>query len=329
VKLYPVAPLLDGGMHINLPTIDLCQAVPHQNIPAPVKHRKFHHRPVEDIIRAILLDSARFYNPDRRHHRREYTSTGTKLIYCTAGRPQQRDRIQSFLWDSDWRHGPESPGAGLSVFECSFCSPVPSSSEEQFTWKCEHSNNFRLSPTSEIQELISPLDYTQSLSVLPTDHDLISFGSSQSSLQHRHVSTLPCFDDVENEPSNLTMESPKSLLKFQVNSSNPDNSRGYLQESLDSERWKRSRGQRHSHLSGSSSSSSDSSSDIPLTHKVRHQYSPLLEYCVSSLLQLMIDHVLDMSTFQLVSYNHFVFLYSNDLCIVVLFLVDFKFLHAQ
>jgi hypothetical protein len=301
VKLYPVAPLHDGGMHINLPTITLCQSDPHQNIPAPVKHRKFHHRCIEDIIRMILLDSARFYNPNRRPHRREHTSTGTKLIYSTAGGPKQRKRMHSFLWDSDWRHGPESPGAGLSAFELSFHLPVPSNSEEQMTQKCEHSNNFRLPFTSEIQTLVSPFDCTQSPSVLQTDHDLISLGSSQSSLQHSRGSTLPCFDEGENESSNLTLESPKSLQTFQVNSSNPINSMGYLQGSLDSKRWKWSKDQRHRHLIGSSSSSSDSSSAIPLTHEVRPQYISLLEYCLSSLLQFMIHHVLDMKTLQLAS----------------------------
>jgi len=319
VKLYPVAPLHDGGMHINLPTIPLCQSDTHQNIPAPVKHRKFHRRRVEDIIRMILLDSARFYNPNRRRHRREHTSTGTKLIYYTAGGPKQRKRMHSFLWDSDWRHGPESPGVGLSASELSFHLPVPSSSEEQMTQKCEHSNNFRLPFTSEIQTLVSPFDCTQSASVLPTDHDLISLGSS-----HSHGSTLPYFDENENEPSNLTMESPKSLQTFQVNSSIPINSRGYLQDSLDSERWKWSKDHRHRHLIGSSSSSSGSSSAIPLTHEVRSQYISLLEYSVSSLLQFLIHHVLDMRTFQSASQNHFVFLYCNGLFIVVSVFVDFN-----
>jgi len=329
VKLYPVAPLHDGEMHINLPTITLYQSDSHQNIPAPVKHRKFHHRCVEDIIRMILLDSARFYNPNRRQHRREHSSTGTKLIYCTPGGPKQRKRMHSFLWDSDWRHGPESPGAGLSAIELSFRLPVPSSSEEQMTQKCEHSNNFSLPFTSDIQTLVSPFDCTQSPSVLPTDHDLISLGSSQSSLQHSHGSTLPCFDEGENDPSNLTMESPKSWQTFEVNTSNPINSWGYLQDSLDSKRWKCSKDQSHRHLIGSSSSSGDSNSAIPRTHEVRPQYISLLEYCVSSLLQFMIHHVLDMITFQSASQNHFVFLYCNGLCIVVSAFVDFKVLHEQ
>ena len=329
MKLYPVAPLHDGEMHINLPTITLCQSDLHQNIPAPVKHRKFHHRRVEDIIRMILLDSARFYNPNRRRHRREHTSTGTKLMYCTAGEPKQRKRMQSFLWDSDWRHGPESPGAGLSEFEFGFCLPVPSSSEEQMTQKFEHSNNFTLPFTSEMQTLVSPFDCTQSPSLLPTDHDLVSFRSSQSSLQHSRGSTLPCFDKGENEPSNLTMESPKSLQTFQVNFLNPVNSREYLQDSLDSKRWKWSKGQRHRHLNGSSSSSSDSSSAIPLTHKVRPQYISLLEYSVSSVLQFLIHHVLDMITLQSASHNHFVFLYCNGLFIVVSVFVELKVLHEQ
>lgn len=270
MKLYPVAPLHDGAVHLNLPALDLCLSVPHQNIPAPVKHRKSHHRHVEDIIRAILLDSARFYNPNRRRHRREHTSTGTELKYSAAGGPKQRKRMQSFLWDSDWRHGPESPGAGLSVCELSFHSSVHSSSEEQVTKKYEQSTNFRLSSASEIHRL-------------PTDHDHISFGSSHSSLQHSHGSTLPRFDEGENEPNNLSMESPKSLQKFQVNSLHSDNSREYVQDSLDSKRWKWGRGQRHRHSSGSSTSSSDSSSAIPFTHKVRPQYSPVLEYYVCSL----------------------------------------------
>lgn len=259
MKLYPVAPLHDGEMHINLPTITLYQSDSHQNIPAPVKHRKFNHRRVEDIIRMILLDSARFYNPNRRQHRREHTSTGTKLIYCPPGGPKQRKRMHSFLWDSDWRHGPESPDAALSAFELSFRLPVPSSSEEEMTQNCEHSNNFRLPFTSDMQTLVSPFDCTQSPSVLPTDHD--------------H--------------------------------------------------------QRHRHLIGSSSSSSDSSSAIPLTHEVRPQYISLLKYYISSLLQFMIHHVLDMITFQSASQNHFIFLYRNGLSIVVSAFVDFKVLHEQ
>lgn len=278
MKLYPLAPLHDGGMHTDLPTIEPFQLFSCHNIPAQVKRQKCYRKPPEDIIRAILIDSERFYNPNRRRHRREYTSTGTKLIYHNVGGPKQRKRMRSFLWDSDWRHGPESPDVESSVFEPSFHSVLPPSPEEEVVFKySENSEKSRLSPRSKAQ---AELDSTLSPSMLPTEHDFVSFWSSQSSLQHSHGSTLPRFDEGENEPTNLTVESPKSLKlwKFQVNSSNRDNSREYSQDSLDSKVWKQSGGQRDTHASGSSSSSSDSSSSVPHEHQVRTQYNHLLEY---------------------------------------------------
>ncbi|XP_023703245.1 spectrin beta chain isoform X6 [Cryptotermes secundus] len=271
VKLYPLAPLHDGGMNTGLPTIEPFQLFSCQNIPAQVKRQKCYCRPPEDIIRAILIDSERFYNPNRRRHRREYTSTGTKLIYHNVGGPKQRKKMRSFLWDSDWRHGPESPDVESPVFEPSFHSVLLPSPEEKMVFKySENSENSRLSPGSKIQAERCLLDSTLSPSVLPTEHDLVSLWSSQSSLQHSHGSTLPRFDEGENEPTNLTVESPKSLkslLRFQVNSSNCDNSREYSQDSLDSKVWKWSGGQRDMHTSGSLSSSSDSSSSVPHTHQ--------------------------------------------------------------
>jgi hypothetical protein len=183
--------------------------------------------------------------------------------------------MRSFLWDSDWRHEPGSPDTESSVFEPSFRSLLPASPEEQVISKhYENSENSSLSPRSEVCLLNS----VQSPLTLPTEYDLVSFHSSQSSLQRSHGSTLPRFDEYENESTKLTMESSKSLQKCQANLSNPDNNRGYSQDSLDSKRWKWSWGQRDRHSSGSSSSSSDSSSPIVRTHQVRTQYSPLPEY---------------------------------------------------
>jgi hypothetical protein len=273
--LYPVAPLHDGGVHSDPPTVEFCQPVSCQKILAPVKHRKCHHRPLESIIRAILLDSARFYNPNRRRHRRECTSTGTKLIYHTVGGPRQRKRMRSFLWDSDWRHEPGTPDAESSVFEPSFHSVLPPSPEEEVISKdYENSENSRLPPRSEI----CPLNSIQSPLTPPIEYERLSFRSSQSSLQCSHGSTLPCFDEGENEPTKFILDSPKSLQKWQANMSNPDKNRGYSQDSLDSKRRKRTRGQSDRHSSGSSSSSSDSSSPFVLTHQVRIQYNPLSEY---------------------------------------------------
>jgi hypothetical protein len=319
VKLYPLAPLHEGGMHTDLPTIELSHPYPCQNIPVQVKRQKRYRRRPEDIIRAILIDSARFYNPNRRRHRREYTSTGTKLIYHNDGGPKQRKKMRSFLWDSDWRHGSESSDVEASVFEPSFHSVLSQSPEEEVVFKyCENSKNYALSPKTKAQAELCLLDSTQSPNMFPTehdhvsfqstqspnmfptdhdhvsfqstqspnmfptDHDHVSFKSSQSSLQHNHGSTLPRFDEGESEPTNLTAESPKSLKsfwKFQMKSSNCDESREYSQDSLDSEVWKLSGGERHTHTSGSSSSSSYSSSSVPHTHQVRTQH----EYCMSNL----------------------------------------------
>jgi len=277
--LYPVAPLHGGGIHVNLPTIDLCQSVTYEKIPAPVKQRKCRGRPLEDIIRVILLDSARFYNPNRRRHRREYTSTGTKLMYHTLGGPKQRKHMRSFLWDSDWRHEPQSPAAESSVFNSISHSALPPNPEERvISTHYENSENSRLSPRAEVHMAVSLLDSTHSSFTLPTEHELISFRTPQSSLQYSHGSTLPHFDEGENEPTNFSMESPKTLQKCQANFLRVDNERGYSQESLDSKRWKCSRGQRDRHSSASLSSSSDSSSSFPLTHQVRIQYNPLLMY---------------------------------------------------
>lgn len=266
MMLYPVAPLHDGGMHTDSPTIEFCQPVTCQKVPAPLKHRKCHHRALEDIIRAILLDSARFYNPNRRRHRREYTSTRTKLIYHNVGTLEQRKRMRSFLWDSDWRHETRSPDADSSVFEPSFCSLLPPSPEGQIISKHhENSENSRLPLRSEVCLLNS----SQSPVTLPAEYDDISFQSSQSSLQHSHGSTLPRFDEGENEHTEFLMESPKSLQKCQSNLSNLDSNRGYSQDSLDYKTQKLSRGQRHS--TDSSSSSSDSHSSSIITHQVRTQ----------------------------------------------------------
>jgi hypothetical protein len=274
-------------MHTDLPTIHFSHPFPCQNIPAQVKRPKCYRRPPEDIIRAILIDSARFYNPNRRRHRRECTSTGTKLIYHNVGGPKQRKKMRSFLWDSDWRHGSESSDVEASVSEPSFHSILPLSPEEEVVFKyCESSKNYALSPMTKAQAELCLLDSIQSPNMLPTEHDHISFRSSQSSLQHNHGSTLPHFDEGESEPTNLTVESPKSLKslwKFKIKSSNRDESREYSQDSLDSEVWKLSGGERHTHTSGSSSSSSDSSSSVPHTHQVRTQFGHLHEYCMSNL----------------------------------------------
>lgn len=285
MMLYPVAPLHDGGVHSDSPTIEFCQPVTCQKISAPVKHRKHCHRPVENIIRAILLDSTRFYNPNRRRHRREHTSTGTKLIYLNVGRPRQRKRMRSFLWDSEWRHEPGSPDAESCVFETSSHSVLPPSLEEQIISKhYENSENSRFTPRSEVCLLNS----IQSPLTLPIECDLTSFHSSQSSLQHSHCSTLPRFDEGENEPTKFTMESPKSLQIYQTNLSNPDNNTEYSQDSLDSKRLKWSRDQRDRQSSGSSSNSSDSSSPFVLTRQVRTSTVVCLNISVCHLVLCMI-----------------------------------------
>jgi hypothetical protein len=183
--------------------------------------------------------------------------------------------MRSFLWDSDWRHGSESSDVEASVFESSFHSVLPLSPEEEVVFKCsENSKNYTLATMSKAQAELSLHDSTQWPSMLPIEHDHVSFQSSQLSLQHSHGSTLPHFGEGESEPTNLTVESPKSLkslCRFKLNSSNYDESMEYLQDSLDSEVWKLSRGERHTHThtSGSSSSSSDSSSSVPHIHQVR------------------------------------------------------------
>lgn len=67
-------------------------------------------RPVVNIVRDIILDSDRFYNPVRRH-RRLSTSTGTKINYpkylkqidsSNTNNSQTLNRPKSFLWDSNW-----------------------------------------------------------------------------------------------------------------------------------------------------------------------------------------------------------------------------------
>lgn len=271
MKLYPLAPLHDDGMHTDLPTIEHYQPIPCQSTQAQVTRQKCYRIPPEDIIRAILVDSARFYNPNRRRHRREYTSTGRKLMYHNVGGPKQRKRMRSFLWDSDWRHEPRSPEIEASVFESSFQSVMSPSPEEEVVFKySENSKNDTLSPMSKVEAELCLLDSTQSPSVLPTEHGHVSLHSSHSSLQHSHGSTLPHFDEGESEPTNLTVESPKSLWKF--NFSNHDKSRECAQDAVDSKGWNWNGGETdtrtRTRASGSSSSSSHSSSSDPHTHQV-------------------------------------------------------------
>ncbi|XP_069698706.1 spectrin beta chain isoform X3 [Periplaneta americana] len=111
VTLHPMAPLHDGGgggpFTLDIP---ICVS-PVIRKPPSVKYMKRHSRPLEDVIRLILLDSERFYNPNRRRQRREFTSTGTRLVYHNVGGTQRRGRMRSFLWNTDWRHEPGSPSS--------------------------------------------------------------------------------------------------------------------------------------------------------------------------------------------------------------------------
>ncbi|KAJ4442212.1 hypothetical protein ANN_12078 [Periplaneta americana] len=110
VTLHPMAPLHDGGGGPFTLDIPICVS-PVIRKPPSVKYMKRHSRPLEDVIRLILLDSERFYNPNRRRQRREFTSTGTRLVYHNVGGTQRRGRMRSFLWNTDWRHEPGSPSS--------------------------------------------------------------------------------------------------------------------------------------------------------------------------------------------------------------------------
>lgn len=72
-------------ININPPPLEIHLTLPKKRI-----------RPLEIVVRDIILDSDRFYKPDRRR-RRVTTSEGESIDGS-----EFRKRTRSFLWDSTW-----------------------------------------------------------------------------------------------------------------------------------------------------------------------------------------------------------------------------------
>lgn len=70
---------------------------------------KKRNRSLTSIVHDIIFNSDRFYSPVNRY-KREYTSTGTKIIYPHLSKSEEVFnknkkkfvRPRSFLWDSNW-----------------------------------------------------------------------------------------------------------------------------------------------------------------------------------------------------------------------------------
>lgn len=109
--LHPVEHLHAYSIPVDIPV-----SVTSNNIPVSKISTKLSGKRLENTIRAIILDSGQFYNPNRRHQRREFTSTGTRIMYRDSAVVRQRGRMESFLWNSDWKHDLPSPGSGCAFF---------------------------------------------------------------------------------------------------------------------------------------------------------------------------------------------------------------------
>ncbi|XP_063228722.1 spectrin beta chain isoform X7 [Bacillus rossius redtenbacheri] len=242
-RLVSLAPVLPLHGH-SYPPSYFCPPTPPAEyarnvvLPRSASHSSSRKRKVktdERVIKEILLDSEKFYNPNRRQHPREFTSTGTRLVYppgAMRGAGGKPSSFRSFLWSSDWGRGsePDSPlyepdnlqlvyskqhgGKGWSSFQDEF-EPLNSvSSAPQFSVDLAQTSPVAYMRQTSLQER-EMADLNSQISALTHGLDTLdghgaSYYDRDGSLPRSHGSTLPRLHEGENEPVGFFL-SPKSL----------------------------------------------------------------------------------------------------------------------